>query len=624
MTSSASKHVFLCNGATLSTPVSEDTKEHEFNYLGDEPNVRIKLAEFVQDVVHLPEIILDLLEIAAYVFAADRSATRGDKNLLEYHRWGRFMRFAIKVRKDEFWNREEIKSILSETLAFMTGDREYKFEFQPGHRTSQQGLFDRDDFNLASFYNKDKGIILFSGGLDSLAGTIKHVSENQERKIILVSHQSGQPGTKRTQDRLFNALRNKYLDRVEHYKFECSLKGYRAIEETQRTRAFLYCAVAFAISFSLETDEFFFYENGVTSLNLPRQRQDMMNSRASRTTHPKTLRLMAEFLSMVAREIRNDQDISIEIQNPFKWSTKADVLREIENFNQAGLISSTVSCSASPYQRSNSSNHCGKCFQCVDRRIAMYAVGIQEWDKGGVYGTRFEEDLGEDAAPTIGYIGQALGFGKMTEDQFHEKYFMELEDINENFENIYSLAQKHSKDVSRGLLSIRGGEDLSSSVPHKSFYGIISEREYLKPESQRMAEKLSERFRQAIPIAFQKQKPANEQQLNDYVESVLANDKEDLLREFPVVNFGTTKVVPDHELREYDLLIECKYPRHTRKLSQINEEIAADIVQFPAGVFILFIVYDPSSQISNISEFESDISEKARKKNTDSLVCVIR
>ena len=623
MISSPSKHIFLCNGATLSAPVSEDIIEHKFDYLGDESNVTIKLAEFVQDVSHLPEIILDLLEIAGYVFAADRSAVRGNKDLLEYHRWGRFMQFVIKVRKDEFWNREEIKNILSQALTFMTGDREYKFEFQPGHQTPPQSLFDVAKVSLASYYKQDRSIILFSGGLDSLAGTVKHINENQGRKIILISHQSGQPSTKSTQNRLSKALRNTYSDRVEHYKFECSLRGHRAAEETQRTRAFLYCVVAFAISFSLETNEFFFYENGITSLNLPRQRQDLINSRASRTTHPNTIGLMTKFLSMIAKEIRNDQNISIEIQNPFKWLTKADVLREIKKFNQESLISSTVSCSASPYHRPNSSNHCGRCFQCVDRRIAMYTVGVQEWDKGSTYGTCFDEDLGENAGSTVGYIGQAVDFGKMTIDQFYEEYFVELEEIDEDFEKIYSLVRKHKQDVLLGLSNIREEEDLSSSVPHKSFYGIISEREYLKLEPLRMAEKLSEQFKQKIPIAFQKEKPGNERQLNDYVESVLA-DNEDLLREFPAVNFGLKKVIPDHELRGYNLLIECKYPRETRKLDKINEEIAADIVQFPTGAFILFIVYDPSGQINNIRKFESDISRKAREKNTESLVCVIK
>ena len=42
MISSPSKHVFLCNGATLSAPVSEDVIEHKFDYLGDESNVTIK------------------------------------------------------------------------------------------------------------------------------------------------------------------------------------------------------------------------------------------------------------------------------------------------------------------------------------------------------------------------------------------------------------------------------------------------------------------------------------------------------------------------------------------------------------------------------------------------------
>jgi hypothetical protein len=380
--------------------------------------------------------------------------------------------------------------------------------------------------------------------------------------------------------------------------------------------------VAFAISFSLRTNEFFFYENGITSLNL-RQRQDLINSRASRTTHPKTIDLMTKLLSLIAKEIENDQNISIEIQNPFKWSTKADVLRQIKKFEQENLISSTVSCSASPYHKPSSSNHCGKCFQCVDRRIATYAVGVQEWDMGDAYGTSFDKDLGGDASSTVGYIKQAVDFGKITIDQFNEKYFIELEDINEELEEIYSFVRMHNKDVLLGLSKIREEEDLSSSIPPKSFYGIISEREYLKPEPKRMAEKLSEELKQKIPIAFQTEKPKKEQQLNDYIGSVLA-DNEDLLREFPTVNFGLKKVIPDHELREYNLLIECKYPRETRKLSKINEEIAADIIQFPTEAFILFVVYDPSGQINDVSKFESDIQQKAKKKNTESLVCVVR
>ena len=64
---------------------------------------------FVRDVSHLPSRILDLLEIAAYVFCADRLASRGRKDNVEYHSWPRLFHFVIKVRDFDFWDTHDVK-----------------------------------------------------------------------------------------------------------------------------------------------------------------------------------------------------------------------------------------------------------------------------------------------------------------------------------------------------------------------------------------------------------------------------------------------------------------------------------------------------------------------------------
>ena len=92
------------------------------------------------------------------------------------------------------------------------------------------------------------------------------------------------------------ALREKYPSRIYHYSFDCGLANVRGKEETQRTRAFLFGSIAFALAHRLTLDSFFAYKNGVTSINFLR-RQDLINGRASRTTHPQTHALMADFLS---------------------------------------------------------------------------------------------------------------------------------------------------------------------------------------------------------------------------------------------------------------------------------------------------------------------------------------
>ena len=243
-------NTFLCNGATKPSNIPQNAKVVVLSYLRDDSNrnVNLQLPRFVDDVFHLPDRILDLLEIAAYVFAADRSTSRGAKDAVEFHAWSRLMHFVIRVRDYSFWNHPKIKKKLSDVLVFMTGDREYTFEFAPGHRTPPTSLFDREEFKIEA--RNQVSVLLFSGGLDSLAGTLERLHSTRE-DIYLISHRSGQPSTKRTQNRLAEVLKQTYQKRIYHYSFECGLSQKRAEEETQRTRAFLFGSIAFALAHRL-------------------------------------------------------------------------------------------------------------------------------------------------------------------------------------------------------------------------------------------------------------------------------------------------------------------------------------------------------------------------------------
>ena len=116
--------------------------------------------------------------------------------------------------------------------------------------------------------------------------------------VFLISHRSGQPGTARTQDQLVKALSASFPNRLQHYKFHCGLTGSRAAEETQRTRMFLYSSIAVALCAALSQKRFFIFENGITSLNFAR-RQDLLNGRTTRTTHPKTIHLLQRLFSEI-------------------------------------------------------------------------------------------------------------------------------------------------------------------------------------------------------------------------------------------------------------------------------------------------------------------------------------
>lgn len=614
--------LFLCNGADKPSRDTPNVKTVSLSYSKDDPNhlVNLKLPTFVGQVYHLPPRVLDLLEIAAYVFAADRSASRGPKDAVEFHAWPRTMRFVIRVREADFWNRPAVKDKLAAALVFMTGDREYAFEFLPGHSTPPTSLFDHEEFKIE--LRGPASVALFSGGLDSLAGVLDRLRSTTE-DIYLISHQSGQPSTKRTQGRLVEALKKSYPSRIHHYAFECGLTHVRAGEETQRTRAFLFGVIAFALAHHLSQAQFFVYENGVTSLNLLR-RQDLINARASRTTHPKTLSLISLFLS----EVRGE---TVKVLNPFWQRTKADVFELLEQAGGRDLIGSAVSCSKT-FQRLESATHCGCCFQCIDRRLAAYASGLQGVDNCGIYSKDiFADSIDSPEARTtaIDYIRQAATFATVTDDAFYRERLNELADIVDHIgadgeqdavEKLWQLCSRHGKQVVKAVHEIRRQYDNPCyKVKADSLLQFIANREYLKSDPQRLAEQITKSLSQAVPVAFKTRRPQKEDELNDQISVLLFANEDDFRREFPSTTFALAKVVPDHEALEVDLLIEAKYIRKGTSPSKASEGIAADITKYQANKFILFVVYDPTRRISDDVRFKKDIEGKR-----NCLVAIIR
>ncbi|MCY3550974.1 MAG: TIR domain-containing protein [Candidatus Poribacteria bacterium] len=446
-------------------------------------NVNLSLSSFVRSVGHLPDRILDLLEIATYVFCADRLILRGNKTSVEYHGWSRLFHFAIKVRDWDFWNTIEVKEKLKEALVFMSGDQAYHFTFQPGHSTQLSGLFDGEEFQIESQQNTK--IILFSGGLDSLAGIVSEL-ESSSDQLYLVSHRSGQPATAKTQDQLVDALEQYYPNRIKYYKFNCSLHGIGRKEETQRTRAFLYTSIAYALAYAFSQREIFVYENGVTSINFPTQ-QNQMNARASRTTHPKTIAFLENLFHLFAE---TDQP-RVKIVTPFLWKTKTDIFHILSKVGRRDLISSTVSCSHTSHNRGKVT-HCGGCSQCIDRRFAAYGSELDDVDDVGIYTSDFiRSGIENDEVKTmlLDYVYQAKEFASLNLDGFYLQMFSELADFidyipganeQEKVENIWELCCRHGKQVGAAIRRIQAiHDDPFLLLPEGSFLQMIAEREYL-------------------------------------------------------------------------------------------------------------------------------------------------
>ncbi len=604
-------HLIVCNQASPSTSLKKKHKDNtvvlEYERLGKaKPNIRILLPQFVSSVYHLPSRVQDLLELAAYVFAADRMITRGDKDALEYQAWSRSFHFLVSVRDYEFWNREDVKRTLSEALAFMSGDNTFRFTFEKGRQAFPSNLFDVEEFKVDA---PDKpSVLLFSGGLDSLAGAINSLASADE-KVCLVSHKSGQPGTQRTQDQLCKALNTIYPGRVRHYSFECSLTGKRAPEETQRTRAFLFCSIAYSLCNAFGKKSFSVFENGVTAINFSR-RQDLINARASRTTHPKTLALLEKFFSLV-------DDDTIKIATPFFWMTKTDVLKSIRSHDRQDMIPSSVSCSKT-FKHIGVSPQCGACYQCIDRRFAAFGAELEEVDHKGLYAMDFVGSSisdGEAKTAVIDYVRQAKSFSEWNVDHFHDQLLSELSEVDdyidgksesERVTKVWELCKRHGEQVFCAARRMRDLYDnLRVSPESESLIDLISQREYLKTPVDRLVDDICRRLRKAIPVVFRKNQPKNENDFNDKVEGILNSDKPQFEREHPQVAFGMAKARPDHSSRDFSLLIESKYLRAKTTASAVTDGVSSDLIKYPKDSHVLFILYDPQRKIPDEQKFKS-------------------
>lgn len=606
----ASRVDVACNGASrkgLEKPLALDYRPKS------QPTVNLGLPSFAADLLHVPKRTLDLLEVAAYIYAADRHTSRGPKAAVEYHSWARSFRFRVRVRDLAFWRNAGVRRALSECLVFLTGDADFEFEFEGGHSTPPSSLFDRDGFVPAGS-PQGHTVALFSGGLDSLAGAIRHLT-GAGTPLWLVSHQS-QTGVVKTQRGLVAQLQRDFPGRVSHYSFECTLAGTRAQEETQRSRSFLYSSIGFALAQACGAPSLDIYENGVTSLNL-RRREDLGNARASRTTNPKALALVESFLRMVGDE-------GFTIRTPSFWMTKRDVVRELLERGYGHLITSSVSCSRT-FQREGDATHCGRCFQCIDRRLAVYAAEADEMDEAGLYTTNIIDRDIEDAetrTTLVDYLRQAARLAEGNVDLFAREYLADLAGVlralplkgsqADRLDKVWDLLRRHGESVKCAIQRMRRlHDDPMVPLPRRSLLGLVSDREHLQPELVRLARAIGGIVQASLGRMFRFVPPRNENDLNSKIAALLAGQVR-LSSEYPSVQFACATAVPDHSIDGVELFVEAKYVRKGTSPSKAAEGMAADLTKYGAERHILFLVYDPTHRIADDAFFVRDFEAFGR------------
>lgn len=331
------------------------------SFAGKNRNLHNDLA-MIEDVLKskMDPLILDLYNIALIVYVWD----------LQTYRTGlgpRYFSILMSVSNKDKW--DSVKHHLEDTLRFLTGDT-FNFHFVQGEAAKAEFKFQK---------RSEKCVALFSGGLDSLAG-VKWM-KNQKLEPILISH-PGMGLISDAQKELVASLRHLIEKELAWNQIRATAEpgsGLGGKEYTEFSRSFLYLALGVIFALKLGIAKEFIFENGILAFNVPLTQSRIYSN--TRTVHPQFIVMYQELLDSLFGH-------NVTIENPFSTMTKGEVVTLLDSDGFRDLVKMTISCpNVTPlrYQKVKISKtrHCGVCFPCVVRRIAIHNANL--WDHDALY-----------------------------------------------------------------------------------------------------------------------------------------------------------------------------------------------------------------------------------------------
>ncbi|MGC9974616.1 MAG: hypothetical protein ABSC36_04415 [Gaiellaceae bacterium] len=330
--------------------------------------------------------VADLVSVALSCYTADRLTRRSVD-------WSRRLHLRVTVHEPKRWILAA--KALGSYLGTLTDD-EWSFDFVGGRVprfSEQQGTLFPIDLH-------GKGTVaLFSGGLDSLAGAAHRLTTNPDHLVLLGARSSSVIG--RDQHDIAARLRSRYGDRVIELGVPLELRRAWSTESSQRTRGFLFLALATAAAVTANVDRVLVFENGYGAHN-PRLAEHQFGSQATLATHPHLLGLFERLMAVLG--------ISVSVELPHRWQTKGQLLRLLPA-SARDLIALTASCDSYPL-RIAERTHCGRCGSCLLRQQSLIAAGLEHLDRQDYVRRPLERGIEVDTTAML-MARQAWLFGEL-------------------------------------------------------------------------------------------------------------------------------------------------------------------------------------------------------------------
>jgi 7-cyano-7-deazaguanine synthase in queuosine biosynthesis len=198
--------------------------------------------------------------------------------------------------------------------------------------------------------------ILFSGGVDSLSGAIKCISENSRNVLVHVNSNKQIFGNVR------RILTHEFFNKTQTFCINVRIKSIKHRSFFSNTRGLLYLTVGYDVSRHIKSSKLIFCENGAQMLDIMLGSTAYGNAIATKNTNLKYLRLIEEILS----KFEGDRFI---IDYPFRNNTKSE---SIAAYLNSDLIQKSWSC----YSTRGMGEMCGSCWNCFITKMSALAGGF--------------------------------------------------------------------------------------------------------------------------------------------------------------------------------------------------------------------------------------------------------
>jgi 7-cyano-7-deazaguanine synthase in queuosine biosynthesis len=293
----------------------------------------------------------DFLSLALSVTTADLVGHRGESP----DGWTREFELEVAVSDPAFWNGR--RAFVNRLLGFLTTDK-WQVGFLGG------GIYPAPDRQPVR--PTEDCVVLLSGGLDSLVGTIDLVASG--RRPFAVSHtvRGDAENQRHFAQVIGGGLRHLQINHNAQVPDPETPPSQRA-----RSLIFLACGVLAATTLERyhagQAVTLYVCENGFISINPPLT-DARIGSLSTRTTHPEFLGLVQELLSAAG--------LLVQIENPYQAKTKGEMLEECRDRDLL-LANAIRSISCGRYKHFGY-KHCGRCVPCLVRRAAFLKCKVED------------------------------------------------------------------------------------------------------------------------------------------------------------------------------------------------------------------------------------------------------